>query len=188
MRALTPSPSRAKMDPIDRPARPGGVTKSGHFPSRVGSRRVVDSRSPEILRIVFKTMAEKAKRHVHKYRIKTLAHVKVWACALPDCYHYIPPSMGQEWVEDKSSICWDCGQKFQLDAIALQEERPRCFDCRHPELRDVDLGIGDMNANGTPFVPLPKMSEEQRERIRQEEIELLKRLRPNIIEDEINKS
>ena len=71
----------------------------------------------------------RAKRHVHKYHRVTLSFGLVWACGLPDCNHYMPQHMNQ-LVEGKNSLCWQCNIMFVLDANAMKEDRPRCFNCR----------------------------------------------------------
>jgi len=74
-------------------------------------------------------MANKAKRHIHKYYRAHLQFGDVWACALSDCNHYMPQYM-EAMVNGKASICWSCGEKFILDPISLQDEQPRCAMCK----------------------------------------------------------
>lgn len=81
-------------------------------------------------------MATKAKRHVHKYHRVTLSFGEVWACALPDCNHYMPQHMAGI-VEGKYSICWECSENFTLDKDAMVEKQPRCAACRYPELNEI---------------------------------------------------
>lgn len=73
-------------------------------------------------------MANRAKRHVHKYHFTEVAFGKIWACGLPDCNHYMPQHM-TNMVNGKYSICWRCEAQFILDAIAMKSERPICVDC-----------------------------------------------------------
>ena len=72
-----------------------------------------------------------SKRHTHKYQKIDLSFVKTWACALPDCTHYMPKHM-ERMVEGKASICWECEKEFVLDRIALTMDRPTCLECRNP--------------------------------------------------------
>lgn len=75
-------------------------------------------------------MATKAKRHVHKYHRVDLGYSKVWACALPDCNHYMPKHM-EATVEGKYSYCWSCGEKFLMSAETMQRDKPICLTCLH---------------------------------------------------------
>lgn len=70
----------------------------------------------------------KARRHIHKYhKIDVSWHSGLWICALPECSHYWPPHLGS--VEGKSSICWNCGDKFTLDTNNMQSNKPVCVNC-----------------------------------------------------------
>ena len=78
---------------------------------------------------------QKAKRHTHKYRLVPMnASTKVWACALPDCNHYMPPNMAN-MIEGKQSECWDCGKSTTMSvdrmkfAIEHNEGMMLCQDC-----------------------------------------------------------
>lgn len=74
-------------------------------------------------------MASKAKRHNHKYHHIDMSFGKVWACALPDCNHYMPQHM-ESMLPGKYSICWECGEKMVLDSENMKESMPRCTKCR----------------------------------------------------------
>ena len=74
-------------------------------------------------------MANKARRHVHKYHKVNLGFADAWACALPDCTHYMPPTM-EKLVEGKKSICWECNKEFIIDIDSMQSKRPICNDCK----------------------------------------------------------
>lgn len=74
-------------------------------------------------------MSTKAKRHVHKYHKVDMGFSSVWACALPDCSHYMPKHM-ENTIEGKFSLCWGCGEKFILDVDAMKLTKPMCFNCR----------------------------------------------------------
>jgi hypothetical protein len=80
-------------------------------------------------------MSTKAKRHVHKYHRVKFSFADIWACALPDCNHYLPKHM-EATIEGKNSICWSCGEIFQLDMGALGSVKPTCFHCRTGVLRE----------------------------------------------------
>ena len=75
-------------------------------------------------------MGSKAKRHVHKYMRRNVSYVDVWACALPNCTHYMPPHMA-ELVEGKHSICWSCEKVFVMNILNMEanDGKPICDDC-----------------------------------------------------------
>jgi hypothetical protein len=76
----------------------------------------------------------KAKRHVHKYYLADLpGFAKVWACALPDCNHYMPPHM-ERLVNGKHSICWGCGDVLTLNPQNMDTGKPLCNDCENEKL------------------------------------------------------
>lgn len=108
--------------PLETPAR--GQARQG---SPVGTTSAVDT---------YIMASNKSKRHTHKYRQILIAGTKVWACALPDCNHYMPQHM-TALVEGKNSYCWNCGELFMLDTEAMKMDMPFCLNCRHPELSDV---------------------------------------------------
>ena len=69
------------------------------------------------------------KKHIHKYqRIQRTYRDGVWACALPDCTHFMPHNVSDQ-VPGKLSLCWDCGEPFILDETNMDKDRPVCFKC-----------------------------------------------------------
>lgn len=68
------------------------------------------------------------KKHVHKYHLVPMYNVTVWACALPDCSHYMPDHM-KEMLPGKASICWGCNEKMLLDPANMKDEMPLCSNC-----------------------------------------------------------
>ncbi len=73
-------------------------------------------------------MSTKAKRHTHKYRQVRMSGVIVWACALPNCNHYMPKHM-EEMVPGKASICWGCEKQITLDERSMSYSQPMCKQC-----------------------------------------------------------
>ena len=73
-------------------------------------------------------MATKAIRHVHKYMRINMSSHKIWACALPECNHYMPIHL-EELVPGKASICWECGDKMILDLDNMKSDKPKCAEC-----------------------------------------------------------
>lgn len=69
------------------------------------------------------------KNHTHKYILRATGSYNVWACALQDCNHFMPPNL-TSLVEGRNSYCWECDEKFIMDSDAMRESKPRCFDCR----------------------------------------------------------
>lgn len=66
-----------------------------------------------------------AKRHTHKYRY---LQSQLWACALPDCTHYLPSNVSQTIV-DKNSICWGCHQVMTMGSKQVRMLKPICDEC-----------------------------------------------------------
>lgn len=70
----------------------------------------------------------KSKKHIHKYHRISLTYAKVWACALPTCYHFMPKHLETN-VPGKTSICWNCGEEFILDETNMKNDKPICANC-----------------------------------------------------------
>jgi hypothetical protein len=72
-----------------------------------------------------------AKRHVHKYYYGLeISGSKVWACALPDCNHFMPKHM-EGLVMGRRSICWKCGEETVIiDNESRKELKPICDECK----------------------------------------------------------
>lgn len=68
------------------------------------------------------------KRHTHKYHKIEIASGKLWACALPDCTHYMPKHL-ENTIPGKNSICWSCGNEFMLNSINMLNDMPICINC-----------------------------------------------------------
>jgi len=73
-------------------------------------------------------MSTKAKRHTHKYHKLKLSDNTVWACALPNCNHYMPAHL-TPMVPGKASICWKCSSDMILDEMNMRDDKPVCSDC-----------------------------------------------------------
>lgn len=83
---------------------------------------------------------EKVAKHTHHYWKVEGKFTSVWKCADPDCKHFVWAS--QEYIVlGRSSICWECRQKFTMDDESLKEDMPRCMDCKSsiPFISDVDV-------------------------------------------------
>lgn len=74
-------------------------------------------------------MSTKAKRHIHKYHHISMNGSKIWACALPDCNHYMPLHLN-EMVPGKGSFCWNCNDSIILGPDNMDLDKPLCNDCR----------------------------------------------------------
>lgn len=71
-------------------------------------------------------------QHVHKYQKRKLGKNKdyvVFACALPNCRHYIAPQL----AIGKASLCNKCGEIFLITAEMARPGReqlkPHCDSC-----------------------------------------------------------
>jgi len=82
----------------------------------------------------------KSKRHIHKYHRVQLSFAKVWACALPDCYHYLPQHM-EELVQGKNSFCWGCNDKIVLTPLNMTDDKPMCVDCKRKMYSEDTLDV-----------------------------------------------
>lgn len=79
-----------------------------------------------------------AKKHTHKYHKVSLNGQDVWACALPDCTHYMPKHM-EFAVIGKKSICWSCDLEFILTGALMNQDNPKCRDCSPAVNRIMDV-------------------------------------------------
>ena len=78
-------------------------------------------------------------KHVHKYfKRKMGKDYVVYACALPDCSHYISADL----IVGKKTICWVCGRVTIVyrDSNGVLA-RPHCKGCtkRKTENEPIDL-------------------------------------------------
>jgi hypothetical protein len=69
------------------------------------------------------------RKELHKYHFIPMKYTKVWACALPDCLHYIPKHM-EYMVCGKRSICWSCDKEFILNEENMKDDQPICETCK----------------------------------------------------------
>lgn len=67
-------------------------------------------------------------KHIHKYYWRGLTYCLVWACGIDGCSHYYPPHQ-QSYVENKPSICWECGEVFILTRDLMGVSKPVCKRC-----------------------------------------------------------
>lgn len=79
----------------------------------------------------------KSKRHAHKYHKVRIAGDDVWACALPECSHYMPKHM-EAIIPGKSTICWKCGEKTVMDSRTMAMDKPLCVDCDPKAIGSID--------------------------------------------------
>lgn len=74
-------------------------------------------------------------KHTHKYHRVPFFLRKVWACALPDCSHYMPNHL-EPTLPGKKSICWQCEGELILDAHNMSNDKPLCNDC-NPTIQSI---------------------------------------------------
>lgn len=75
-------------------------------------------------------MKPRSQKHVHKYQRRVIGKdYIVYACALPECTHYISEAL----VEGKLTICWRCGEMCQMrrDNRGNFKHKPHCIQCTH---------------------------------------------------------
>lgn len=78
----------------------------------------------------------------HKYYHADLPFGKVWACALSGCNHHMPQHY-EPLLNGKYSLCWECGEKFILTPLNMQDDQPRCTDCKLGREPEKDLPLSD---------------------------------------------
>lgn len=68
----------------------------------------------------------------HKYlRIKWKSRVSagdpyiIYKCMIPGCTHYVP----RDLVVGNESICWKCGDSFQMSLATANLAKPHCLKC-----------------------------------------------------------
>lgn len=86
---------------------------------------------------------EKMPKHVHKYHKVSLQFGMVWACALPNCYHYMPMHM-TELVEGRASFCWKCEKPIILDSENMNAVKPVCTSCRIGIKLPADIDLNEL--------------------------------------------
>ncbi len=84
-----------------------------------------------------------SKCRVHKYHRRKFSSTKVWACALPDCSHFMPKHL-EDLIEGKRSICHSCGEEFILDKNSLKDDNPNCDDCRFGARTETVIPVSDV--------------------------------------------
>ena len=83
-------------------------------------------------------------KHTHKYhRIVLNGYTKVWACARPECNHYMPVHMAG-LIPGKLTQCWgiDCENTTIMDPRTMKMDRPLCPSC---DPSYIELDEQDMN-------------------------------------------
>src|SRR5258708_3419661 len=93
-----------------------------------------------------------AKKHTHKYHRIDMNGSPVWACAFGDCTHYMPKHLNS-MLDGKVSICWSCGDVFNLDPLNMKRDQPRCTNCT---FGNDDNGSG---SDGNNELKLPETEE-----------------------------
>lgn len=79
-----------------------------------------------------------SKRRLHKYYRAHLRMGDVWACALPDCSHYMPQHM-EHLVNGKATICWQCDEKTVMSPANMHMDRPICPSCALGATEEIPL-------------------------------------------------
>lgn len=92
-------------------------------------------------------------RHTHKYIKRELGTKEkpshVYACALPNCTHFMPKNM-EGLLIGKTSICWECEAEFPITINQIRKaiKKPRCMSCRkrlkEDDAKPMDKAIDDL--------------------------------------------
>jgi len=70
-----------------------------------------------------------AKRHTHMYhKIQQKYGTGLWACALPNCTHYLPLNVA-DMIFGRESLCTNCMAVMFLDEEKLKNNEPICANC-----------------------------------------------------------
>lgn len=103
----------------------------------------IHSRRP-ILNIMAKTS------HVHKFKRHTYKTGNViFFCTLPDCSVKVAPALAL----GKRSICWRCGNPFEMNDYSVRLAKPHCSDCHKPKNQKFVEPEPDIPLSN-PFKPL----------------------------------
>lgn len=82
-------------------------------------------------------------RHTHKYyRMKSTG---LWYCAgIDGCTHYMPKNMPPP--TGRMSLCWSCNKEFRLLPGNMQDDQPKCDECRN-ELDNIGKWLDSKGLN-----------------------------------------
>ena len=96
------------------------------------------------------------KKHIHQYRRvkigakyrkvgrfkseKVSDKIRVYACALPDCSHYVHEEAAQLLI-GKVSKCNYCFKPFIMDKTSIGLARPRCQDCKKQTVKQDKIAL-----------------------------------------------
>ena len=74
-----------------------------------------------------------AKRHTHKYHYIDLGYGNAWACALPNCSHFMPPVAKSHARNDmrvlgKMTLCFGCNNEIHMTPALMTMDQPMCLD------------------------------------------------------------
>ena len=78
-----------------------------------------------------------AVKHVHKYKFVPIGKSnenRMYRCGDPRCSHYMPNYM---LINPLRSVCWECGDEFNIDTSTNNKVHPLCSDCT----REIEEGI-----------------------------------------------
>lgn len=64
----------------------------------------------------------------HPHLLQLINH-KTWRCMLEGCAFFVHTGLAHILI-GKTIVCWNCEDKFIASELALEEEKPRCDDCR----------------------------------------------------------
>jgi hypothetical protein len=68
-------------------------------------------------------------KHVHQFMRISGKHVSTWRCAIDGCKWFVHQGLAHV-IQGKRSICWQCGAEFTVTEEAMQDDMPKCEECR----------------------------------------------------------
>lgn len=73
-------------------------------------------------------------KHVHKFLKMPAKKTNTWTCVY--CSWFVHEGLSHI-VLSKEGECWSCGDVFHMTENALEEDKPRCDNCRGVAVEDI---------------------------------------------------
>ena len=104
--------------------------------------------------------AVQKEKHIHKFRRhKYRTGSVVYFCAGGDCTIKMVPAM----AIGKTSICWRCGEPFQMNEYSVRLAKPHCEKCHQPKAsKDNKEEYTEEESPSTSNTPSPVISLSER--------------------------
>lgn len=109
-----------------------------------------------------------AKKHTHMYhKIQQKYGAGIWACALPNCTHYLPLNVS-DMIYGRESLCTNCMDVMILDEERLKNNEPICMNCVLAK-----QGIFVESEEESPLDKLRKRAQENSRKQEKDEVEVI---------------